>query len=631
MSLARIRAAFRPNEIVDDRQLAELARWRLLDFAPEAQEEHVSQAPIIVVCGCGRSGTTLVRVMLDSHPAIYGGPEALVFLPLPIDAADLAAKFELDEGEVRALIATTGTRARFIDEFQRRLLRNAGKAVWADKTARNIHRLAYITRHFPRARIIHVVRDPRDVVASLKMHKRRKIEAGAIVPTGYCMPVELGIERWELAIEDALPWRADRRYREVRYEDLVTRPEDTMRALFQFLDVPFDDRILKFHEITGPTRDVRKFPQNIEATRPLSDAGVGRHRTVLTADEIAMVEARLAPHMETLGYRRSRPAGRPAAVPVNAEDSTPIKIVSARQVHEVIGHDPLQVKAWVREAFRLHHAERYIQPSKTYLVTTDNPYDRIISLPAAVMDEERTLGIKWIGSHSSNHERGLERAHAVIVLNDPITHATRVVMDGTLVSSLRTLAMSLIALDQFAARPLSVAILGMGKLGRMHAMLLPDLYPSLEEVRCFSRRAPFDDLLAEPRLRKCRSVEEALAGVEVVITASAATTPYIRPDHLGQSCRLVVNLSLMDCQPEVIAESAHVLVDDWFQNTRAERVFKQAVDRGLITRERVLEMGEVLFGPRRNYQGRVFVNPLGMGLEDIYVAGQVARRLKIYP
>ena len=94
---------------------------------------------------------------------------------------------------------------------------------------------------------------------------------------------------------------------------------------------------------------------------------------------------------------------------------------------------------------------------------------------------------------------------------------------------------------------------------------------------------------------------------------------------------MIVNLSLMDCHADVLAASAHLVVDDLFQNLKAERVFKMAYERGLLEQQRVVELGAVLFGPRKSYHGRVFVNPLGLGLEDVYVAGKVARALGLYP
>jgi len=137
--------------------------------------------------------------------------------------------------------------------------------------------------------------------------------------------------------------------------------------------------------------------------------------------------------------------------------------------------------------------------------------------------------------------------------------------------------------------------------------------------------------LTDDRIRPCERVEEALAS-EVIVTASAATVPYIHDRDLSEDCRLIVNLSLMDCHADVFAGSALIVVDDLLQkNLKAERVFKIAYEKGLFDRERVVELGAVLFGQRKSYQGRVLVNPLGLGLEDVYVAGKIARALHLYP
>ena len=305
MLVERIANSFHPGEIVDDAQIEELRRWQLLDFVAEPEDDYISDSPIVTVCGCGRSGTTLTRVMLDSHPALFAGPELLLFLPSPIDPTDLAFKFDIDHAEIEDMLRRTTGRAQFIDMFQRRLLSASGKAIWVDKTARNVHRLDYILTHFPRAKVVHVVRDPRDVVASLKTHKKRKIKDGALVPTGYCMPVDLCIDRWQLAIEHALARRDCANYHEVRYESLVLETERTLRALCEFLEVDFDDRMLQFHLSAAPTRDYRKFPQNVEATQPLSASAIGRYRTTLTQAEIAETERRLGGYMDMFGYRRS--------------------------------------------------------------------------------------------------------------------------------------------------------------------------------------------------------------------------------------------------------------------------------------------------------------------------------------
>jgi Sulfotransferase family len=118
VSLDRILNSFRPGEIVDDAQLDELKRWQLLDFVSEPEDDaYVSDSSLVIVCGCGRSGTTLTRVMLDSHPALFAGPESLLFLPIPIDAADLAFKFDLTRDQIDEMLRRTMGRAHFIDEL----------------------------------------------------------------------------------------------------------------------------------------------------------------------------------------------------------------------------------------------------------------------------------------------------------------------------------------------------------------------------------------------------------------------------------------------------------------------------------------------------------------------------------
>jgi hypothetical protein len=79
----RISNSFRPGEIVDDAQIEELRRWQLLDFVAEPDDDYISDSLIVTVCGCGRSGTTLTRVMLDSHPALFAGPG---IAPVPAQA-----------------------------------------------------------------------------------------------------------------------------------------------------------------------------------------------------------------------------------------------------------------------------------------------------------------------------------------------------------------------------------------------------------------------------------------------------------------------------------------------------------------------------------------------------------------
>src|SRR5688572_31516207 len=116
-----------------------------------------SFAPI-VLGGCGRSGTTLLRMMLDSHRRVCCGPESSLFRRRAIDPRWLAERFGLSRDEVRGIYDAAASRPAFIEGFAALCMRKAGKARRAEKTPRNISRIADIFRWFPEARFIHVLR-----------------------------------------------------------------------------------------------------------------------------------------------------------------------------------------------------------------------------------------------------------------------------------------------------------------------------------------------------------------------------------------------------------------------------------------------------------------------------------------
>lgn len=270
--------------------------------------DHVSSETPIIIGGCGRSGTTLMRVILDSHSQIACGPESNVF-PSPNrlnpgspGAEKLAKKFEISAEEMAHLLRSSSTRAEFADRFFDAYRRHAGKPLWADKTPRNIQVMPYILEHFPKARFVHVIRDGRDVVCSLRTHPRHRVIDGEIVKLDTWNPIEDCVGRWVKDVGDGLVYRGDPRYYELKYEDLVTETEPTLRGLFEFLELPWEPAVMAFHEVQSASRDPVKFAQNPEATKPLQRSSIGRWRKDLNEEDLAYVLRRAGPLLRTLGY-----------------------------------------------------------------------------------------------------------------------------------------------------------------------------------------------------------------------------------------------------------------------------------------------------------------------------------------
>jgi protein-tyrosine sulfotransferase len=276
---------------------------------------HVSDQSPVIVAGSQRSGTTLLRVILDSHPRIACGPESSLltgsFLP-----DKLAERFETPLDEVWALHDRASDHAHFVELFLTRYAQRRGRSRWAEKTPQNIRHLDFILRHLPRAKIIHVIRDGRDVVSSIRTHPRYRIVDGRTVTTNIRRPLRPCVMSWLRDTAAGMRWRGAPNYREVRYEELVGAPEPVLRTLCEFLDEPWDPALLEYHrQQQGASRDPRHFIASAAAAEPMHQQALQRWRKDLTDDELRLFYQLAGQRMAELGYDLSaqiEPAPAPA-------------------------------------------------------------------------------------------------------------------------------------------------------------------------------------------------------------------------------------------------------------------------------------------------------------------------------
>jgi hypothetical protein len=209
-----------------------------------------------VVVGVGRSGTTLLRLMLDAHPALCMPGETGFLLPVfdalrageRIDAsrfADMVTSFHTwgdlatDRASFTSAVhrldpfsVTSGTR-----EFYRRYAAARGKSRWGDKTPVYGQYVRELLGVLPEAHLVHIIRDGRDVALSLRktwfapakdMASLARIWAGQVRTT-----------RQQVAGMDC--------YTEVRYEDLLAEPAAVLRRICTAIELDYDPAMLAYH------------------------------------------------------------------------------------------------------------------------------------------------------------------------------------------------------------------------------------------------------------------------------------------------------------------------------------------------------------------------------------------------
>lgn len=254
------------------------------------------------VGGCGRSGTTLLRLILNAHRNLYCGPESWLFVQAEADCALLADRFHVPFEVVRTMASEANSRQEFAVRLLARAAGDDGKPRWGDKTPRNVRMFPQLCQSFPNGKVLHVVRDGRDVICSLRTHPRFKQINGVQVPTNIVQPWEACIHRWVTDVEAGVVLRSHPRYLEVRYEQLVTQPSATIGEVLAFLEEPFDAQCLSHHLVNRPSTNPAHFPQNPEGKRPIYQDVVGRWRSELPARQLEMFYRQAAPLMERLRY-----------------------------------------------------------------------------------------------------------------------------------------------------------------------------------------------------------------------------------------------------------------------------------------------------------------------------------------
>jgi hypothetical protein len=253
------------------------------DHAMSTHADHFGsfESPIFLV-GAERSGSTMLRLMLDHHPAIAFEHEFdLVVDRVADDGAlpDLGSYHEYLNSVLGMYYAvdTSLTYRELVNDFLRQKQQSSGaKPIVGATLHHHFHRLASL---WPRARYIHLLRDPRDVARS-------------VVQKGWAGNLYQGAAVWsdaESCWSRLVSRLAPHQYIEVRYEDLVSEVEPQLARICRFIGVRYDPVMLEYQ------RSAKQYPK--------PDPSLAFHwREVLSPQEAGWVEARVGRLLETRGY-----------------------------------------------------------------------------------------------------------------------------------------------------------------------------------------------------------------------------------------------------------------------------------------------------------------------------------------
>ncbi len=293
----------------------------------------------------------------------------------------------------------------------------------------------------------------------------------------------------------------------------------------------------------------------------------------------------------------------------------------------------------VEDAFRLHHLGQVNLPYKIVLDLGERERGRGNAMPAYVGGQYDVFGIKWIAGFPKNPiDHGLPRGTGLFILNDAWKGIPLAVMDCTLLSAMRTGAVTGVG-AKYLARPdsRSVAMIGAGVQARTQLEALTIVLPGLKEVRAYDiRRETAEDFAADmngrfgaegPSVRAVGSPEEAIREADIVVTVTVADEPIVKDRWMKRGSFFAAVGSYQEEEFEVVTNSDKIVVDGIDHVLHRETpVIALMIEQGKIRREDILEMGAVVCGDqpgRTDPEERVFFSPIGMAIEDVCLCHRV--------
>lgn len=293
----------------------------------------------------------------------------------------------------------------------------------------------------------------------------------------------------------------------------------------------------------------------------------------------------------------------------------------------------------MEQVFRLYGLGRIQQPPKTYLMFEKGD---LRSMPAYIKSKTMDVaGIKCVNVHPHNPRRGLPTVMATILLIDPKTGYNIAVLDGTLITDLRTGAVGALAAKYLSRKDAKrVGLVGAGQqartqlaglmvVRRIKEIKVYDLIPDKAEQYCRWARGKY-----QIKARIAKRVSDAVRNCAIVVTTTPSRKPLVQAEDISPGTHINAIGADAPGKQELasrLVKKARIVIDEWEQASHSGEI-NVPWAKGIITKKDVYaELGKIVAGlkkGRTNDKMVTIFDSTGLAFQDISTAFVVYQRLR---
>lgn len=312
-----------------------------------------------------------------------------------------------------------------------------------------------------------------------------------------------------------------------------------------------------------------------------------------------------------------------------------LKIIGSSHIERWLDANPQRVFELVKDVYVTHANGKTVNPDSYFLRFPDSDKNRIIALPASIEDENPVAGIKWIASFPENVSRGMDRASALLILNDRNTGYPLACMEGGAISAARTAASAAVGAQYLHPTPGKVkqlGVIGCGPIAYRTVTLLAQLGWEIGSLCLTDLSAERANLFSQ----KCKKfglesvvsdISETIQTSDMMVFATSAVTPSVHSLDWFAHAPTVLHMSLRDLAPQILLASQNVADDVEHclkANTSLDLAHRQIGNKSFIDGD-IADAIKGKIAPDAS-RPRIF-SPFGMGVLDLAVAREMVQTL----
>ena len=303
--------------------------------------------------------------------------------------------------------------------------------------------------------------------------------------------------------------------------------------------------------------------------------------------------------------------------------------------------DMKKAQKLVEETFCLYEKEQALNAQEIPVIHPDFGDGRFYSLPAYVGGEIHTAGLKWTTLFPENEKQGSPASCTLLLLSDPKTGMPVAILDGSLISSMRTGAVSAAAFANLCKLETKKAVCcGAGVQARQQIRALCTVKPELEQVYIWGRTEEkamrlseeLSEEFSEINICSVKDFRDVIRECDVVIGATPAAEPYLKKEYFKDNC-FYLQIGMNEIEDDALNAFDAIIGDDFHKGTANSRQsVYQAYRRGTLKLELLQgNLPEYLLGQRDAEQwknGKLMFDAFGLPIFDLALGAGVYQRAR---